>query len=60
VREGQISLKELTIKEDLTYEEYSVRIFEKQQERMRGLGLSGCAKFSEIGITEEEATLGRC
>jgi hypothetical protein len=48
VPEEQISLEELTVKEDLTYEEFPVKILETAK-KSRGVELSKCVRFSGIG-----------
>ena len=49
VPEEQIPLEELTVKEDLTYEEFLVKILETA-ERVTRSQVIRCVRFSGIGI----------
>ena len=55
VPEEQIPLEELTVKEDLTYEEFLVRILETTERVTRGRVIKMC-KVQWNQYTEEEAT----
>ena len=57
VPEEQIPLEELTVKEDLTYEEFSVRILETA-ERVTRSRVIKIVRFSEIG-TQKMRLLGK-
>ena len=58
VPEEQIPLEELTIKEDLTYEEFSVRILETAERVTRSRIIKMC-KVQWNRFTEDEATWER-
>jgi hypothetical protein len=58
VPEEQIPLEELTIKEDLTYEEFSVKILETAEKVMRSQTIKMC-KVQWNRYTEGEATWER-
>ena len=55
VPEGQIPLEELTVKEDLTYEEFLVRILEMAERVTRRRVIKMC-KVQWNRYTEDEAT----
>ena len=55
VPEEQIPLEELTVKEDLTYEEFSVRILETAERVTRSRVIKMC-KVQWNRYTEDEAT----
>jgi hypothetical protein len=50
VPEEQIPLEELIVKEDLTYEEYSIKILETVERVTRSRVIKMCARFSGISI----------
>ena len=58
VPEEQIPLEELTVKEDLTYEEFSVKILETAKRVMRSRVVKMC-KVQCNRYTEDEATWER-
>ena len=58
VPEEQIPLEELTVKEDLTYEEFSVRILETVERVTRGRVIKMC-KVQWNRYTEDKATWER-
>ena len=58
VSEGQIPLEELTVKEDLTYEESMVKILEMEERVIRSRVIKIC-KVQWYWDTEDEATWER-
>ena len=58
VLEEQIPLEELIVKEDLTYEEFSVKILETVERVMRSRVIKMC-KVQWNQYTEDEATWER-
>ena len=58
VPEEQISLEELTVKEDLTYEEFLVKILEMTERVIRSQVIKMC-KVQWNRFTEDEATWER-
>jgi hypothetical protein len=58
VPEEQIPLEELTVKEDLTYEEFSVKILETAEKVTRSRTIRMC-KVQWNRYTEDEATWER-
>ena len=58
VPEKQISLEELTVKEDLTYEKFLVRILEMAERVTRSRGIKTC-KVQWNRYTEDEVTWER-
>jgi hypothetical protein len=52
VPEEQIPLEELTVKENLTYEEYPVKILETVERVTRSRVIKMC-KFSGVGIRKQ-------
>ena len=58
VSEEQIPLEELTVKEDLTYEEFPIKIFEMTERVTRSRVIKMC-KVQWNWYTEDEATWER-